>query len=154
MIRARTCLAVGLLGASPAILAQPPAVDVIDSVSQYQSGSCAWVDVRFEQVVGYLGHFPSTKSNQLRISVQLLTQPDVLSPGARESLHVCPREPFNVRWITFEGGHGGRGAVYVDFSKETRYRVGQGADFRSVLISLPATDGAEPCDPADFRKHP
>lgn len=134
--------------------AQPPAVEVIDEVSQYRTSECAWIDIRFLQAVGYLGHFPTDHSNQLRISVQLLNRPDALPAGSREAMHVCPKDPFNVRWATFEAEGQGRGSLYIDFNGETRYKVGQGGDFRSIVISVPSSAGAAPCDPGAFRRNP
>ncbi len=132
-----------------AAAASPPLVEggVLDSVAVHESGSCAWLAVNFAVPVGYLHHFPRSAGDQLRIDVQLLKNMELLAEGTREAVQQVPKAPFNVRWISYEAKTEGRGALIIDFTGATSFKVGQGGDFRSIVITVPAKDGQDACVP-------
>lgn len=147
----------GVLGAvafALVALAQPPGQEVLDSVESSVHAGCNVIEVRFHMPVAYLSHFPLTEATQLRIDVQLLQRPDALSAGRREVARVAAAAPSDVRQVEFEAGQRGRGTVHVDFSAVTRFAVAQGADFRSILIVLPAQEGADACGAEFLRNRP
>lgn len=123
--------------------AQPPASAVLEEAVPHQQGGCAWVDLRFAAPVGYLSHFPRDAGRQLRIDLQLL------EPAAevREALHPALPAPFHLSWVTLELAALGRGVLYIDFDHTTNFKVGQGRDFRSIVIAVPAGHDAQACAP-------
>lgn len=144
----------GVAAIAVAALAQPPGHEVLEGVERYAHEGCAVVEVRFRMPVAHLSHFPVVEARQLRIEVQLLQSPDILQQEQREAVRVAAPAPFNVQWVGFESGQQGRGVLHVDFSATTRFTVLQGRDFRSVLIAVPAAEGADACDPEILRDRP
>lgn len=121
---------------------------VLDDVYVKEKDGCVTIQVAFTFPVSYVNHFPFDKGDELRIQFE----PIGLGPAEREELFdretLKPhrhklKTPFIQ--VTYEGDIDEGFSLTLLFSEPVSYEVGQGPDFRSILISLqnqtPMPDG-------------
>ncbi len=121
---------------------------VIEELRVSGDDACMQVSVGFSFPVRYVKHFPESRGEELRIYLA----PIVVDPldrdevSRREALrpdHYDDRVPLIE--AVYEGDVVGGRILTLLFSRAVTYRVNQGADFRSLLVSLPGADAATEC---------
>lgn len=117
---------------------------VIDRIDVVQSGAEAEIRIRFVTQLQYQRHSPQREGSLLRVFIRFTGQDSVrdeliqeTKPGPRSSLI----EPFTV---TFPE----QGALLVKFTRSTSFRVRQGGDGRSIIVTVPASKRAAEPTPA------
>lgn len=154
-MRYAKCLIVlaGLLIASaaltPLLLAQPVRDRVLAGVEVAEVAECAVVAVSFNFPVRYVSHFPFEAGDELRIQLRAIA----LSPAdedvlfKRESLRAPKNRRAAIAKIVYEGDRAGGPILTIFFRHPVAFQVGQGADFRSLVIAIPGPEPSESCLP-------
>lgn len=148
-------VALALLVSSPgAAAAQGDRHLVLEDVEITEEFDCSTIRVSFTLPVRYVRHFPYEKGDDLRVELQPLTPPagDKEALFQRESYRPPSNEVAGLQEVVYEGNVEGGPYLSLYFSREAAFRVGQGADFRSIVIAVSGPDAAEPCElPEDAR---
>jgi len=123
--------------------AQPTLDRILDDVYVKDKDGCVTIQVAFTFPVSYVNHFPFGKGDELRIQIE----PVSVSPLDQEVLYnretLKPhrhkqKTPFVQ--VTYEGDIDSGFSITLLFSEVVTYEVGQGADFRSILVSMQNPD--------------
>lgn len=128
--------------------AQPSLDRVLSEAHVTEGDRCSVVRVDFNFPVRYVSHFPTDNGNELQIRVRAIErQMDGEMALKRESLRLPSTDLTPIREIDFEGSRPEGPTIQVVFSKKTFFRVGQGADFRSLVIVLSGENASVDCTP-------
>lgn len=115
---------------------------VVDGVELRQRDDCYWIEIGFDQPIHYLDHFPYIAGDALRINIKPINETRI--PQSRSAITEHPafqsRPPFTLTGIEYTPG-----TLELRFSQSTPFFISQGADFRSLMISVPGPDGDDPC---------
>jgi len=136
-IRSITGLSTALLLFSLNTSAQPTRDRILDDVHIKDKNGCITIQIAFTFPVSYISHYPFEKGDELRIALEPINIP----PSQREDLfdretikpHRHKKTPLVE--VTYEGDINGFSATLL-FSEVVTYEVGQGSDFRSLLVSV------------------
>lgn len=103
--------------------------------------------VQFSIPMRYTSHFPEEAGDQIRIRVTpfALSNDDQAAVSSREAV----RPPYDVEIpatdISYDGTSLEGPVLLVEFRRPLTYSVGQGSDFRSILIGVPGPERLSPC---------
>ena len=120
---------------------------VLTGTQLFEKEGCSFIRVQFSMPVNYTSHFPAEAGDELRIRVTPtpLNTDDQIALLSREAV----RPPFDVDVpitnISYEGDLREAPVLVIEFRRPLSYFVGQGTDFRSVLIGIPGPERASPC---------
>jgi hypothetical protein len=140
-------LTMAFLGWTTVATAQRVTGRVLTGTQLFEKEGCTFVRVQFSMPVRYTSHFPVEAGDELRIRVA----PTALNPDDEVALlsREAVRPPFDVDVpiinISYEGDLLNAPALVVEFRRPLSYFVGQGTDFRSILIGIPGPERASPC---------
>ena len=132
---------------SPVTTAQPVTGRILTNAQVFEEEGCFFLRVQFSVPVRYTSHFPEAAGDQIRIMVNpfALTNDDQAARLSREAV----RPPYDVDVpvtdISYEGDSPGGPVLLVQFRRPLSYSVGQGSDFRSILIGIPGPERVSPC---------
>lgn len=135
---------------SAAAPAEPVTDRVLAGHQVATRGNCTFVKISFNIRISYVGHFPDSRGEEVRINVR------PLDPGQAASALLSPRESLRppqlpgapIKAIEFETARAGNPTLLVGFFRATAFQVGPGSDFQSIVIAI-ARDGARgSCAPA------
>jgi hypothetical protein len=151
IVRAAIVAVLGWLILSTAVLAQPTTDRVLSGADVREQVGCTFIRVEFNFPVQYISHFPPAAGDELRIQIN----PIVVNPSDREALllreAVSPPgdADLGILAIVYDGELSSGPVLTMIFRRPLSYDVGQGRDFRSIVIGVPGPDRAEPCVSAD-----
>lgn len=140
---------IALLGATLAALAAPAAAQVgprrvLEGFEIGRSDGAWEIEIRFSTPVRYLRHAPARRGDVLQIQIA----PIVVSPAdapllGYEQSFAAPRgAPIPLDTVAYEGLHGANRFVVLRFARPVSYGVRPGADFRSLIVSVPESPPA------------
>jgi len=118
--------------------AQPVRDRVLQSVDFSTSGEVAVAHIRLNFPVRYLRHAPQGGGDQLRIQLKTIAigPGDLAALFKRESIRPPQDNPAQVLEVIYEGTEQGGPFLNVLFQTDQSFRVTQGADYRSVDITV------------------
>lgn len=131
----------------PAASGQPVADRVLQNADVIERDGCSIIRVEFNFPVQYISHFPPDAGDELIIQFR----PIVTNTEQRESLLVreAARPPGNndlgILSIVYDGELSSGPVLTVEFRRPLSFSVGQGSDYRSLLIAVPGPDRTSPC---------
>jgi len=121
---------------------------ILDEVTLEQHQECRFIEVGFNIPMRYIKHFPFESGKDLRIKLgPLAINPnEESSQFRREYPGSLSSEVADIAEVIFEGDVVGGPFLALYFHKPLSFRVWQGSDFRSLVISISEKDN-RPCDP-------
>lgn len=142
---------IGLLFFTSITTAQPARDRILDDVHIKEKDGCVTIHIGFTFPVRYVRHFPFEKGDELQIQIE----PIALGPLEqeaifdRESTTPPHHRKASLEDVIYEGDIEGGPFLRLLFTKEVGFEVGQGADFRSILVALrkPAAGSDTPACP-------
>ena len=133
-----TGILAGLLIFSLNVQAQPVRDRILDDVHVMDKNGCIIIQVAFTFPVRYVRHFPFDKGDELQIQIEPINigplEQEVLSD--RESFTPPHHKKVPLDDVIYEGDIEGGPYLTLLFTREVSYEVGQGQDFRSILVSI------------------
>jgi hypothetical protein len=122
------------------VQAQPARDRVLDDVSVSHDDECTEIRVGFNFPVRYVRHFPFTEGKELRIAVRPIRvgPTDLDAVQQRESMRPSPNGPSPLVDVVYDGEMAGGPYLILTFRRPVAFVVGQGQDFRSIVVTLPA----------------
>lgn len=142
-------LAGALLASQFAPRAQPIRDRVLHAIRITEDTDCAVIEVRFNIPVRYITHFPAATGSDLRIRLRPInvSRLDRSALTERESGRV-PRNQFAaLTEVIYEGDNPVGPYLNLRFRRPVTYSVGQGDDFRSLLIAVVGPEPSDDCSP-------
>jgi hypothetical protein len=116
---------------------------VLEGMSVRGRGVRSEITIRFSAPVRVLRNTPAERGSSLQIAVQPLQISSVDLPAfrRRESLVPPADERLGLAQVRYLGSEPGGPVLELRFSREVRFRVRSGDDFRSVVIDVLHGDG-------------
>jgi hypothetical protein len=114
-----------------------------------QGNDCTYIQIEFNFPVQYINHFPPNAGDELRIQINPIIG-NVRDRDAlllREALTPPRSDDLGLLSIIYDGELSSGPVVMLQFRRPLSYSVGQGHDFRSVLVGIPGPDRTTPCLP-------
>jgi hypothetical protein len=140
----RVCILVllGLTLFSSDLQAQPVREKILGDVAVMEEEDYAVVQVGFNFPIRYTRHFPADSGDELRIRLEpiAISRDDREALFKREGIHPPLGDVTSILEILYEGDIIGGFYLTVRFDRPTEFLVGQGADFRSLIIVVPTGD--------------
>lgn len=131
------------------VSAQPTTDRVLRDARLLVGNDCEYIQVEFNFPVQYINHFPPNAGDELRIQIN----PIIVSPQdraallLREALSPPENGDLGLLSIIYDGELSSGPVLTLQFRRPLSYSVGQGHDFRSVLVGIPGPDRTTPCLP-------
>ncbi len=125
-----------------------PVIDrALSQVHLVSRGGCTLVRVEFNLRIRYAGHFPQTNGDELRVTVQPVdtSQLPILKSLRREALRAPNAPGAHIKAIDLESDQPGGPILRIQFDRPMKFEVGQGSDFQSIVVAIPAPGGKAPC---------
>jgi len=121
---------------------------ILDEVDFVQHEECRFLEVGFNIPMRYIKHFPFEDGKDLRIKLgPLAINPnEESSQFRREYPGSVSSAVAEIGDVIFEGDVAGGPFLALYFHEPLSFRVWQGADFRSLVISIADREN-RPCDP-------
>jgi hypothetical protein len=144
--------ALGVLGwaaLSSVVSAQPTTERVLTDARLLQGNDCTYIQIEFNFPVQYINHFPPNAGDELRIQINPIIG-NVRDRDAlllREALTPPRSDDLGLLNIIYDGELSSGPVLMLQFRRPLSYSVGQGHDFRSVLVGIPGPDRTTPCLP-------
>ena len=125
--------------------------EVIDGVTISEGNECAVITVSFNYPAQLLSHFPIKSGNQLEIKLSLLAvkPTDRKFLSARESFLVPPNDIAALSKVNYEGDVPVGPLLVLYFTDKVAFKVEQGADFRSLSVTVNRSESKRPCPAPD-----
>ena len=144
--------ALGILGwvaLSSAVSAQPTTVRVLQNARLLEGNDCTYFQIEFNFPVQYINHFPPNAGDELRIQINpiIVNPQDRSALLLREALSPPENGDLGLLSIIYDGQLSSGPVLTLQFRRPLSYSVGQGHDFRSVLVGIPGPDRTTPCLP-------
>ena len=141
-IKSITSIVSGLLFISISASAQPPRNQILDDVHVTEKAGCYTVQIAFTFPVRYVRHFPFEQGKDLQIHIEPIAvgKLDKQAIFDRESMKMRPSVGLPLDQVVYEGDVEGGPYLHVLFNEVVNYEVGQGTDFRSILVAIQNTD--------------
>lgn len=127
----------GIVMSADEAFAQPALDRVLNDANVAEGDQCSVIRINFNFPVRYISHFPNQQGEEIQIRVRPIErsmEPDFAT--RRESLRLPPSDLTPVSDVVFEGARPEGPTLDVLLSSKKFFRVGQGADFRSLVIAL------------------
>lgn len=144
--------ALGVLGwaaLSSVVSAQPTTDRVLTDARLLQGNDCTYIQIEFNFPVQYINHFPPNAGDELRIQINpiIVNPQDRSALLLREALSPPENGDLGLLSIIYDGQLSSGPVLTLQFRRPLSYSVGQGHDFRSVLVGIPGPDRTTPCLP-------
>lgn len=137
--------------AGPATRAEPVAMHVLDTLEVVDAQDCTIATLRFLLPMQYMQHFPAEFGDEFLIRIEPLEagwrDDDALT--RREAVRPDPSAASMLTIATYEGDQSDGPFLRIQLEYPVRYSVTQGADYRSLVITMAdgaPEDGAPVCD--------
>ncbi len=139
----------GWAALSTDVPAQPTTDRVLTDVRVLEGNDCTYFQIEFNFPVQYVNHFPPDAGDELRIQVNpiIVNLQDRAALLLREALSPPESGDLGLLSIIYDGDLGSGPVLTLQFRRPLSYSVGQGRDFRSVLVGIPGPDKTTPCLP-------
>jgi hypothetical protein len=113
----------------------------------FQKEGCGYLQVRFSVPVSYRSHFPVEAGDEIRIRVdpRALSPDDEAASLSREAVRPPYDPDLPVVNVSYEGDSLEGPVLIIEFRRPLSYSVGQGSDYRSVLVGVPGPERDTPC---------
>jgi hypothetical protein len=123
--------------------------EILSGAQFFDSSACQILNIDFNFPTRVVAHYPFSKGNELRIELAGLTSSGDARGDAhrRESLDPPKESGDVVSGITYEGSAVPRPYLRLTFRRQVDFKVGQGKDFRSVVVAIKQPQGSGVCDP-------
>ena len=110
---------------------------------------CLMMKVSFNIRIRYVSHFPLESGTELRIAVRPIDPGQAVAEilTRRESLRPPDSRAAPVKAIDFEAARADGPSLTVQFLRPVVFKVGQGADFESVVIAISDPGSSKVCRP-------
>lgn len=150
VLRVAAAVAAGLLFVLSGSLAQPIRDKILTYLSVGGNIECTVIRVGFSFPVRYVRHFPPEVGDELRIQLKPIAIGRVEQEGLfrRESLRPPEAEGAVLVEATYEGDIVGGPFLTLNFRNSVSYKVAQGSDYRSLIVSVIAPGAEAACDSA------
>lgn len=111
--------------------------------------ACAIVKVSFNFPVRYSDHFPFGYGDEVRVRFRPLnvSEDDLGSLDKRETLASPRSARAAIGKITYEGDNPAGPTLAIFFRHPVAFKVGQGSDFRSLIIAVSGPEPMASCVP-------
>jgi hypothetical protein len=121
--------------------------EVIDEVVIAEGSECAVITVKFNYPTQFLSQFPIKSGNQLEIKLSFLAvkPSDRKFLFARESLLAPPNDIAALSKVNYEGDVLDGPLLVLYFTDKVIFKVEQGADFRSLNVTVNKSGSKKPC---------
>jgi hypothetical protein len=131
------------------VSAQPTTDRVLQDARLLVGNDCEYIQVEFNFPVQYISHFPPNAGDELRIQINpiIVNPQDRLALLLREALSPPENGDLGLLSIIYDGELSSGPVLTLQFRRPLSYSVGQGHDFRSVLVGIPGPDRTTPCLP-------
>jgi len=120
---------------------------VLSGVTITEEPGCTTIQIGFEVPIIYLSHFPYMSGDNLVVMVRPVgsnpRNPEPVLP--RETASIPPSGFTELRDIVLEGDAPGGPYLSILFAHELSYAVGQGRDYRSIVVHVSSPGASEPC---------
>jgi len=128
---------------------QPITDRVLAGVNALEVAGCVAVRVNFNFPIRYVSHFPAGFGHELRIKLRPIVVRSRDQPALfqRESVRAPTNNRAAIAEIRFEGDDPSGPVLTFLFRHPVAFKVGQGADFRSLVIAIPGKEPSESCLP-------
>lgn len=122
---------------------------VLGDVAITEAPGCTTISIGFEIPVIYLTHFPYESGETLLVMLRPIgSSPRNQEPELpRETALIPPSNFTALRDIVLEGDAPGGPYLSILFTQALSYAVGQGRDYRSIVIHVRSLGASEPCPP-------
>ncbi|KPL27562.1 MAG: hypothetical protein AMJ72_08070 [Acidithiobacillales bacterium SM1_46] len=147
----------GLLAGLLCVLEPVVSAQLLDDIEVRTERGVAEMRLQFSAPVRYIKHFPADQGELLKIYLQVLQLDPSEERAAHEYKHaqtVSPVPPFRVIYTTARNCFAVPDPLCLDiqFSAPVTYRVRQGEDGRSIILTLlPTAETEKPKPPAVSR---
>ena len=120
---------------------------VLDSIKITEEFDCAIIKVSFNFPVRYIRHFPYESGGELRVEIKpiVTSEEDKKSLFTRESLTPPSNEVASLEEVLYEGNLEGGPFLTFYFGRTVDFKVEQGPDFRSIVVSASRPDSSRKC---------
>jgi hypothetical protein len=144
-----SALAVGLALSMSGPQAQSVKDRILAGVHLFETAGCAVVKVRLNLPVRYLSHVPPAYGDELRIKLRpiLISSDDLAELFKRESVRAPMSAQAAIAKIVYEGDDVSGPVLTFFFRHPVAFKVGQGSDFRSLIIAVSGEEPSETCLP-------
>ncbi|MDX1764621.1 MAG: hypothetical protein R3231_09895 [bacterium] len=135
--RVKACLILfGLLVVSTPVDAEPITDAILDDITITEESEYTILQVGFALPMRYVKHFPYPWGEELRIQLSPLSTGPVDDEGIykREAVHNLSNHSTPLVEIVYEGQSIGGPYITIRFDRPMEYLVGQGTDFRSLVV--------------------
>jgi len=129
--------------------AQPIRDRVLSDVRVTEQADCSIVRVSLNFPIRYVSHFPLAFGDELRIRLRPIEVPAVDQSALirRESLRAPISERAAIEQIAYEGDVVAGPTLTLFFRHAVAFKVGQGGDFRSLIIAISGPTPSDTCRP-------
>ena len=123
---------------------------ILSRASYFETSSCSLVKVELNFPARYVRHFPFDRGTELRIELVPVNvdEDERKFLYRRESLRPPENSDSFITSIFYEGNAIPRPTLTFAFRRELSFKVGQGGDFRSVVVAFAKPSGSGVCEPA------
>jgi tetratricopeptide (TPR) repeat protein len=123
---------------SAPVFAQPVRTRILDHLSIHEDGDTWEVEVAFSNAIRYLRHSPLERGRSVHIQLEniAVSRVDSVSAFLRESLRPPPDAAVPIVEVVYDGDVDAGPSLDVRFTRDVKFWVRQGADFRSLTIAI------------------
>jgi hypothetical protein len=123
--------------------------EILSDAQFFDSSACQILNIDFNFPTRVVAHYPFSKGNELRIELAALTgSGDARANSHRREALDPPKDSGDiVSGITYEGSAVPRPYLRLTFRHAVDFKVGQGKDFRSVVVAFRQPQGSGVCEP-------
>ncbi|MFQ5586680.1 MAG: hypothetical protein ACE5GF_07660 [Thermodesulfobacteriota bacterium] len=134
---------------------------IIDDIRITEESGCSEILVIFSIPVRYVKHFPYEFGDDLRIKIQPIASTNPIFPDrgkvtatgqeerdalfTREPVLPPPNELAGLTKVVYEGDVPDGPFLTLFFERTVAYQIGQGDDYRSLVIMVTAPETPAPC---------
>jgi hypothetical protein len=122
---------------------------ILSRADYFESSACAIVKVELNFPARYVRHFPFDHGQELRIEIVpvRVDEDERKFLFRRESLRPPEDARSMITSILYEGSAVPRPTLTFVFRRDLSFKVGQGGDFRSLVVAIAKPDSSGTCEP-------
>lgn len=121
------------------------ATRVVDTINIRVIPDGAEIHINFNLLFQYVTHTPADTGDHLQILFRTVRTPPVdVDLSARETFSWKPSEAVPLLEVIYEEISPGKPSLVLRFTGDTQFRVRGGADFRSVVVTIPSISMEKP----------
>ena len=122
---------------------------ILSRADYFETSACAIVKVELNFPARYVRHFPFDHGRELRVELVpvRVDEDERKFLFRRESLRPPEESMTMISSILYEGSAVPRPTLTFAFRRDLSFKVGQGGDFRSLVVSIAKPDSSGACEP-------